>query len=122
MKIEYTLTAEQDYIPVRGNAMASGDAAFDRACEDRIIEYLESGDIWAWAAVTVTAKVIGENGEEFKGRAVLGGCSYENEEDFRAPGGYFEDLKKEAADDLRGDLEHYVRSGNAAAKLLSGEN
>ena len=44
----YTIevTAAQDDIPVRGNAMASGDDATDRECEDDILTRLDSGDVW----------------------------------------------------------------------------
>jgi hypothetical protein len=120
MKIEYTLSVEQDDIAVRGNVMASGDDEADKACEDEIIERRNRGDVWAWALVTVTARVTGENGEEFTGFANLGGVSVENEKNFAdGEGDYYDSLKMEAADDLRRSLELAVKSGNAAAKLLS---
>lgn len=78
-----TVTAEQDHIPVRGNAMASGDDAVDSEVEDEIIERLNNGDVWAWALVTVTVEF-----ESLKAAESVGGCSYENEEDFKKNGGY----------------------------------
>ena len=100
MQIEYLISIEQDDLDVRGNAMASGDAAADRECEDEIIARLDNGDTWAWACVTVVAKC-----EGFEGRATLGACSYQDEADFRA-GGYFADLCNEAREDLLANIEN----------------
>lgn len=87
----FSLSAKQSDIPVRENAMVSGDAENDRRYEDEIISRLDDGDVWAWADVTVTCYWNG-----FVGTASLGGCCYEDEEDFCKPGGYFDDLKVEA--------------------------
>jgi hypothetical protein len=77
--------AEQDDIPVRGNAMASGDDELDRKTEDWILRRLDSGDVWAWAAVTVRVTWKGISCEDH-----LGACSYDDEADFRQEGGgYF---------------------------------
>ena len=87
--------AEPDHIPVEGNACASGDDDFDREVEHNILCRLQKGDIWAWAAVTVVVAW-----GSFEGRAHLGCCSYVDENDFRQPGGYFDDMVAEALDEL----------------------
>ena len=87
--------AEPDHIPVEGNACASGDDDFDREVEHNILCRLQQGDIWAWAAVTVVV-----TWGSFEGRDHLGCCSYADENDFRQPGGYFDDMVFEALDEL----------------------
>jgi hypothetical protein len=93
--VEFTIEAEPEDIPVRGNAMMSGDDDFDRKVEDEIIADLEDGNEWAWCSVKVAAKW-----KRWEGRAYLGCCSYKNEKDFCQPGGYFEQMKEEALEDL----------------------
>lgn len=97
MSHTYTLTAEQDDIPVRGNAMASGDDAADRECEDEILARLDAGDVWAWAHVTVmcTCDDCGAMGEDN-----IGACSYADESEFRADG-YYDDMLWLAYEDMR---------------------
>lgn len=70
-EVTFTVTVEQENIPVRGNCMASGDDAFDRECEDEIIQALDRGDIEAWCYILVTAEWEGS-----KGHGSLGGCSF----------------------------------------------
>lgn len=92
-----TLEAEQEHIPVRGNAMASGDDEQDRAVEDEIIERLNNGDVWAWASVRVA--VSHDDIPSIEGDDYLGGCCYADEADFREPGGYFDDMVRSALDE-----------------------
>jgi hypothetical protein len=94
-EVTFTLTAEYEDIPVRGNALACGDDAEDKACEDEIIARLDRGDVWAWAYVTVTARW-----RDWKGSATLGACSCTDEDDFRTPGGYYDDMCAEALAEL----------------------
>ena len=110
MKIEYRIEVEPDETPVRGNALASGDDAEDRKCEDEIIARLERGDVWAWACVRVVATCNGFRGESH----YLGGCSYKNERDFREPGGYFADMREEA----RADLETNIADARRRLSLV----
>lgn len=98
MKIRYQIEIEQDDIPVRGNAIASGDNSTDKAVEDGIIERLDNGDTWAWCSVCVVAEAGGT-----EGRAYLAACSYKDEEDFRS-GGYYEQMQEEAKEDLMEQL------------------
>ncbi len=94
-----TIIAEQDDTPVRGNAMASDDEAFDRECEDDIIRQLDDGNVWAWASVTVRATWSGYEGFDY-----LGGCSYKDEEDFIKDGAYYDSMVDAAVDDLNNKL------------------
>lgn len=89
-EVEYTIDAVMDDLQVRGNAIATGNDADDKACEDQIILRLNQGDIWAWASVKVTARWNGLEGIDY-----LGGCSYRDEKDFKQPGGYYSDMKAE---------------------------
>jgi hypothetical protein len=107
--ITYELFVDYDELQVRGNAMASDDDDEDKAVEDEIIERLESGDVWAWAAVTCRASYKGLIGQDH-----LGACSYKDTEDFIAPGGYWDDMKSEAKTDL---LRNAKASSEALANL-----
>ena len=89
-QIEFELIAEFEHIPVKGNAIASGDEDYDNEVEIGIIERLESGDVWAWAAVEVKGTYKGITASDY-----LGGCSYKDEKDFKQPGGYYDDMKSE---------------------------
>jgi len=90
-----TLTAEQDDIPVRGNALASGDDDVDHKFEDDILARLDDGNVWAWAAVTMTAEYLGHSGADH-----LGACSYANAEDFRVANDYYSGMVDSALDAL----------------------
>lgn len=93
-EVTFTITVDQDEQSVRGNAMASGDDADDKAVEDEIIARLDCGDVWAWCHVRVTASFA-----MFEGSDQLGGCSYKDEAEFRS-GDYFKDMKQVAFDDM----------------------
>ena len=99
-EVAYTLEAEFDDIPVRGNAIVSGDDAEDKRIEDSILRRLENGDVWAWASVKVIASWNGIEGVDY-----LGACSYEDEDDFKQPGGYYEDMKAEALASLKVNIK-----------------
>ena len=101
----FSVTAKQDDMPVRGNASAIDDET-DRIVEDGILDRLDRGDVWAWADVTVACRV---PGWQLVGHAYLGGCSYADREDFCAPGGYCDDLKREAYADFIRTLEALQR-------------
>jgi len=97
LEVDFKLIVEQDDMPVRGNAMASGDDEFDSKVEQEIIDRLDYGEVWAWAQVTVKALWAG-----FEGVDYLGGCSYKDEEDFTSIGrdGYFQDMVRASVEDL----------------------
>ena len=94
-EVDIRLRAEPELVQVEGNASASGDDAFDRDVEQGILCRLEQGDVWAWAAVTVTV-----SWGPFSASDRLGCCSYADEEDFRQPGGYFDDMVDQAIEEL----------------------
>lgn len=70
-EVTFTVELEEEDTPVRGNAMASGDDAADKALEDEIIERLDRGDISAWCCLKVTASWNGLTGVDY-----LGACSF----------------------------------------------
>ena len=90
-EVEFTLKCMNEITPVRGNCISSGDEAFDKECEDKILKDLDDGNPWAWCYVRVIARW-----KSFEGSDCLGGCSYESEEDFKQPGGYYDDMRQAA--------------------------
>ena len=97
--ITWTVTAQFDDIPVRGNAMVSGDADFDREVEDRILSRLEDGDVWAWAMVLVQGEYKGLSASD-----TLGACNYADQDDFEQ-GGYYDDMRATVVDSLNEQLQ-----------------
>ena len=94
-EVSVCIQAEPELIPVEGNASASGDDAFDREVEHNILCRVQQGDVWAWGAVTVTV-----TWGPFSASDHLGCCSYVDEDDFRQPGGYFDDMVDQALEEL----------------------
>ena len=94
-EVSVCLKAEPEFLPIEGNAMASGDDAFDREVEQGILRRIDQGDVWAWAMVTVTV-----SWGPFSASDHLGACSYADEDNFRQPGGYFDDMVDQALDEL----------------------
>ena len=74
--VTFTVSYEQDDMPVRGNAMASGNDAADRELEDQIIGLLDSGHDWAWCCIKVVASWTAPDGTEYEGTDYLGACSF----------------------------------------------
>ena len=102
VEVEFSCRAEPEFTDVRGNALASGDDAFDRAAEDEILAQLARGNEWAWCNVVVTAEWRG-----FTGTDSLGCCSYASATDFRE-GGYFKDMKQRALEELNSRISDAV--------------
>jgi hypothetical protein len=99
-EVEYKLEIMDEDLPVRDNIQASGDDEDDRFVEDQILNRLENGDTWAWCIIKVTAEWRGLKGVDY-----LGGCSYTNEKEFKMPGGYYEDMKVQALNDLKNQIK-----------------
>lgn len=97
-EVEFSLTADHEDIPLEG-AFHFDDEELERETINAISERLERGDVWAWAAVTVTARWAG-----FKGTAHIGGCNYTDEDDFKKNSGYFKDMLLEALNDLMKEI------------------
>lgn len=91
------VTNEPCDVPVRGNAMASGDDDFDRKTENNILRRVNLGHTWAWCDVTVTVEYGG-----FSGQDTMGCCSYQNKQDFLnvEKNGYLPDMIQQAIDEL----------------------
>lgn len=98
-EVTFSLTAEPEDLPLEG-AFDLGSDELNEETTNAISERLERGDVWAWASVKVTASWAG-----FEGDAYIGGCNYEDEDDFRTNSGYFKDLLKEAANALVSEIE-----------------
>src|SRR4029077_7723666 len=90
----FSISADYDDNPIRGNAMASGDDAADKKLEDYLINEVNNGNVWAWASVKVECHYKGLTGTDY-----LGCCSYKDEDDFKKDG-YYKDMKNAAYADL----------------------
>jgi hypothetical protein len=86
----YILEIEPEHIPYKGNCSAV-DPETDRKAEEWIRRQLARGNLWAWCCVKVTASLGDQEGVDY-----LGGCSYKNVDQFIQPGGYWDDMKREA--------------------------
>jgi hypothetical protein len=93
--VAYTVNILPEHTPIKGNALASGNDAEDRKAELDIQRQLDSGNLWAWCTVAVTA-----SRGEHEGTDYLGCCSYRNTADFVTNDGYYPDMKSEAYDRL----------------------
>ena len=99
-----SIDCSADVIPVRGNAMASGDPAVDKEVEDEVIRQLNSGNEWAWCSITVTATWESLSGKEYSASDHLGCCSYKSKQDFIEAGDYYPDMVNNALTQLNADL------------------
>lgn len=104
-EIEITVEAVQDWASVNGNAMASGDDAYDTEVEAGINERIDNGDVWAWAYVTVKGKWLGLEAADH-----LGCCSYADENDFRTNSGYFDDMREIVIDSILANASQIKRA------------
>ena len=101
-EVEFIVEVLPEEAPVRGNAITSNDADFDREVEDDILADLADGNVWAWCAVKVTARIDGIECSECRGR-----CRYTGEQEFREDAMY-SNLKLWALEDLRDELSGSV--------------
>lgn len=114
--VTYTIEISPEDMPIEGNASAI-DEATDREVAEWIRAQLRAGNEWAWCVVRVVATVEVE-GETFTGDSYLSGCSYKNEEDFKAGGGYFNDLQVDALEDLQRVIAEAKHRGEIAGKVV----
>lgn len=89
-QVDFDLICENEYTPIKGNALVSGNDDEDREAEAEIFRQIAEGNGWAWCAVEVKAKWRGIEGSDY-----LGCCSYKSEDDFKKDG-YYTDMKREA--------------------------
>lgn len=99
-EIDFSLIVEQDFIGVRGNAIASGDEQFDKQYEDGILDRLDSGDEWAWAMVEIRGTWNGISASDY-----LGGCTYDDEQDFIENSGYYDDMREAVRAEIQKQVE-----------------
>lgn len=85
-------------LPLEGNLSCLDDER-DAANIAHVRDQLDSGNDWAWCAVTVRLTYRGLIAEDH-----LGGCSYASEADFTAPGGYYDDMIHECLISLNKQL------------------
>jgi hypothetical protein len=97
-EVEWHVLCLPEDIPIRGNASASGDRAFDAQVEADILKQLDSGNDWAWCCVRVVGTWRGMEADDH-----LGCSSYESEEDFKVAG-YFEDMKRSVLHKLNAQI------------------
>lgn len=109
--VVYSTECLPEHAEVRGNALASGDNAEDKRAEDKILKDLNDGNEWAWCTVRVSCIWL-----DFAGEDYLGCCSYQSQEDFETPGGYYDDMKEQAFQALIQQIEACAGS----LKLLDG--
>ena len=93
---EITLTVKPETDSPEGH-FASGDDEQDKADVAKILKEAEWNE-WAWCVVKVAAKY-----KAWEGHDYLGGCSYQDEADFRS-GGYYEDMISQALDALADEI------------------
>lgn len=93
--ITWNLIAKQDDIPVKGNCSAI-DPETDEKAEQWINDQLEAGNVWAWASVEVRGSYKGLTASDY-----LVGCSYRSEDDFKQPGGYYDDMRAAVLEQLQ---------------------
>lgn len=81
MKIQNVkVTVCQSDIPIKGNAIVSGDDEYDRNVENQIADDLE-WNVWAWCDVTVSLELKVDD-YTLQGSDSIGACNYRNEKDF----------------------------------------
>lgn len=92
-----------------------GAASFDRMMRE-VGRRLARGDNWAYGIAIVAARFTDpQSGETYEGNDNLGGCSYADRDDFMRPGGYFDDMKVEAFEEL---LKNYAAGKTAENSLF----
>lgn len=97
--VSYSIKIYPEDIPIKGYASCI-DPKTDLEVEQAIIEQLESGNQWAWCSVEVIAEYKGLTASDY-----LGCCSYESEDDFKQAGGYYDDMKQIAFEQLVENLQ-----------------
>lgn len=113
--ITYRLYIEQEELQVRGNALVSGDSKADKRAEDRILKALDDGNTWAWCTVKCTATI---EGVDLEGVDYLGACSYKDVKAFIRKGGYYDDMRDVAKENLLEKLRDAAEAFNTIRGAL----
>lgn len=114
--VTYKLEIEEEDTAPEGNASAI-DPETDAEILSEIRRRLDRGDLWAWCVVKVTAEATDASGKVWRGTDYLGGCNYRDEADFKAPGGYWDDMCERAYDDLVATLKGAEEAAERARAL-----
>lgn len=69
-KIKFKIEIKPEFMPIKGNLIASGCDKFDKLEEDKVIERLDNGEIYAWCIIIVKAFI-----DDVEAEAYLGGVS-----------------------------------------------
>ena len=96
--VEYAIILHEELAPPEGN-FALGDDEEDAATCKKIREDMQHNE-YAWCCIEVRCYYQGE----IFGNDFLGGCSYESQKGFME-GGYYEDMKDRALEELCAELE-----------------
>jgi hypothetical protein len=96
-EVEYRLDMEPENYPPEDD--------FDPEDVKWVYKELEAGNRWAWCRVRVQAAWEDVDGTRYEGNDYLTCCSYRNEQDFKAPGGYYDDMKQIAYNNLVKNVE-----------------
>lgn len=101
--VEITVDIEAEDQSPRDHFTTEDENPEDQARNESMVEDIErrlaDGDLWAFGCVTVTVSWEGMSASD-----VLGGCSYDDEADFRKDEGYFGDMVDEALRRLNADV------------------
>lgn len=111
LTVDYDYQLDVDEVPVRGNAIAPGDDAYDREVEDEILERLNRGDISAWAVADVWAVFTFDVEDDVfhsRGRTSLGALSYPSENELWASVLIDNDMRAEAREQAAIDLRRQL--------------
>lgn len=76
------------------------------------LDQLASGNEWGWCCVEVRASFADWRASDF-----LGGCSYENEDAFKVPGGYYDDMVNSAIEELALKMERALSAIEVVKEL-----
>ena len=89
-KCKVLVTAEPEDLAVE-DYFNTENAELDNQLAQKIIDDLESGNMYAWFCARVTVSYLHMSESEY-----LGCCSYDSEKDFIADSGYYMDMAEEA--------------------------
>jgi hypothetical protein len=75
-------------------------------------QQIRADNVWGWCRVAMRASWRDPNTDkEYEGWDYLGACSYENEASFKQPGGYYDDMKQQAYDELQAEVAKARQAG-----------
>ncbi len=100
VKAEDALESPLESYAVKGIVSADSPECF-QFCYN-VQEMIDEHGLWGWCSVHVAARF-----GPLYGHAYLGGCSYKDEDDFKA-GGYFEQLRDEAIAELQWQIDELL--------------